>query len=342
MAETPAELAARAELLRELSRDDGPLSPDSPHATWRNPEWFQQAPGEALKPTPQRYVLHQRLLAQFYQEHGRGETGHQAIMLAGPPGASKGTIRDQVITETGQRFTIVDPDEFKVLLVRAAVEDGSIEKLMPPEAAERGTPLAPMELAALVHEESSHLASQVREDAIALGENIVIDGVMANQGKALHLATQLARAGYDIQVVDVEVPAEVSRRRILQRWMEQTRTSELGGRWVPSEFRESVFDTPDGTNSRSDKAARTVAEQIPQVSQYRRFFTTTEQARQPPAHPGSPATSNATRTAGYGPRPRHRQPHDQQSRRPTHTPRPEQPDKPPTDLTTAATQDPTE
>ena len=145
--------------------------------------------------------------------------------------------------------------------------------------------LAPMELAALVHEESSYLAHRFRELAIARGENVVIDGVMANEGKALGLASQLAGAGYDIRVVDVEVPAELSRERILQRWVEQTVSGGLGGRWVPSEYRESVFDSPDGTRSRSDIAARSVAERNNAVSSYERYFTTVQEARQPGCAP---------------------------------------------------------
>lgn len=281
--EIPEELAPRAEVLRELSRDGGPLSPDAPGATIHSPEWFRQVPGE-LVPTRERRELHRRLLAQFYEDQGRGEQGHQAVMLAGPPGAGKGLIRDQVVAEAGQRFTVVDPDEFKVLLIRAAVEDGSIERMMPPEAAARGVELAPMELAALVHEESSYLAGVVREDAIARGENVVCDAVLSNEDKAVRLAGHLADAGYDVQVVDVEVPAEVSRQRIAQRWVEQTQASELGGRWVPSEFRESVFDA-QGANSRCDQVARAVAEQVGEVSRYRRFFTSAEEARQVVATP---------------------------------------------------------
>lgn len=285
MPEIPDELAGRAEVLRELSRDGGPLSPEAPRATINDPEWFRQLPNGELVPTAQRRELHRELLAQFYEENGRGDQGHQAVMLAGPPGAGKGSIRAQVLAEAGERFTVVDPDEFKVLLIRAAVEDGSIQRMMPPEATERGVELAPMELAALVHEESSMLAGRVRQQAIRHGENIVVDGVLANEAKALRLAGQLACAGYDVQVVDVEVPAEVSRQRIAQRWVEQTKDSELGGRWVPSEFRESVFDVRGGANSRCDQAARAVAEQVDGVSRYRRYFTTAEQARQEVATP---------------------------------------------------------
>lgn len=55
-------------------------------------------------------------MAQFYEEQGRGEVGYRAVMLAGPPGAGKGSIRQQVLQEERRRFTIVDPDEFKMLL----------------------------------------------------------------------------------------------------------------------------------------------------------------------------------------------------------------------------------
>lgn len=224
-------------------------------------------------------------MAQFYEEQGRGEVGYRAVMLAGPPGAGKGSIRQQVLQEERQCFTIVDPDEFKMLLIRAAVEDLSIDRLMPSEAVYRGVTVAPMELAALVHEESSYLAARVRQQAIRRGENVLLDAVLSNEDKALRLAGQLVQGSYDIQVVDVEVPAEVSRHRIIQRWVSQTMASDLGGRWVPSEFRDNVFDVQGEANSRCEKAARAVAEQVAEVSRYRRYFTSKEEARQLNATP---------------------------------------------------------
>ena len=92
---------------------------------------------------------------------------------------------------------------------------------------------------------------------------------------------ELERAGYDVQVVDVEVPREVSEERIRTRWREGNERAEkgegLGGRWVPSEFGSWVYGAPDG-GSRPEANARMVAEESPAVSRYRVYRTTAEQA----------------------------------------------------------------
>jgi len=63
----------------------------------------------------------------------------------------------------------------------------------------------PLELAALVHEEPSYLAKALRSDAIEAGDNIVIDAVLSDADKAVALGSQLAEAGYEVWVIDVEV-----------------------------------------------------------------------------------------------------------------------------------------
>lgn len=198
-------------------------------------------------------------------------------MLAGPPGAGKGTIRDHIMRETGQHFTVADPDEFKTLLVKDAVEHGWLEELIPAETRCEGISLAPMELSALVHAESSVLAAKVRSAAILGGENIVVDSVMAHESAALRNARNLEQHGYVIEVVSVQVPQELSQARILQRWAQRS-AEPLGGRWVPSEFREDVFAGDHHATSWPDRNARTVAEQVNAVERYRRYFTTMEMA----------------------------------------------------------------
>lgn len=114
--------------------------------------------------------------------------------------------------------------------------------------------------------------------AIEIGENVVIGTVLSSEGKAVDLGARLVAAGYDIEVVDVEVAAEVSRERIRSR-SEQSYVAALeggdpmGGRWVPSEYANEVFDGAGGL-SRPEVAARALAEQCPAVTRYRVFRST--------------------------------------------------------------------
>lgn len=146
----------------------------------------------------------------------------------------------------------------------------------------RGERFYPLELASLVHEESSYLARTLRSRAIAAGDNIVIDTVLSSEADALALGRRLDEAGYDVRVIDVEVPYELSEERIRGRWEHAYAGAleggdSLGGRWVPSEYAREVFDGPGGM-SKPEVAARALAEQCPAVSRYRVFRTTAEEA----------------------------------------------------------------
>jgi hypothetical protein len=110
---------------------------------------------------------------------------------------------------------------------------------MPPEvrAAEAaGERFFPLELASFVHEESSQLAIRVRNEAVGDGLNVVIDTVLSSPEKAVELGQRLGSVGYSVDVIDVEVPFELSESRIAGRWQQSYECAldgadELGGRW---------------------------------------------------------------------------------------------------------------
>jgi transposase-like protein len=106
--------------------------------------------------------------------------------------------------------------------VDAAIVDGSYETFIKPPAVadleDAGERFFPLDFAALVHEESSLLAKTVRSEALSSGANIVIDSVLSEPDAAVELGDQLEKASYQVDVVDVEVPYEVSLARIAERW----------------------------------------------------------------------------------------------------------------------------
>lgn len=179
------------------------------------------------------------------------------------------------------------------MLLLEAIRDGSYDSFIkPPEVKAReaaGERFYPMELASLVHEESSLLARQLRRQAIAHGKNVIIDTVLSNPAAAVQLGRMLAENGYRIEVVDVEVPYEVSAASIEGRWREEyervvagelSDVEELGGRWVPSEYARSMF-RGEGEPSWPAVAAERLATTVPAVARYRVYqgqeprFTTT-------------------------------------------------------------------
>lgn len=283
-----AEIIEHLAAVRELTKPGQALATDAPTSTIHNPAWWFDG-----APTVERDELHERLLFEARDAAAEVEQKRRAIILAGPPGAGKSTVLADVLGEHRNKYLVIDADEFKRALLREAQADGSYDSwLVPPvirdlEAA--GERFFPLELASLVHEESSYLAKAMRDVAIAAGDNLVIDAVLSSEASALHLGTLLDAAGYDVKVIDVEVPFELSESRIRARW-ERAYTAALdtgdalGGRWVPSDFAREIFSRTDG-RSKPEVAAQRLAEECPAVRRYQVFRTTMQQAHQAGAKP---------------------------------------------------------
>lgn len=277
------------EIVRALSRPGQALGPDAPTSTIYNKEWWIDG-----EPTPARSRLHRRLLEEARTSAPGVQQENRALVLAGPPGAGKGAVKNSVLDDEISTFLNIDADELKRLLLDEAKADGSYSTWIVPDAIRQlegeGEQFFPLELASLVHEESSYLAKALRGDAIQAGDNIIIDAVLADEAKALALGVLLEKAGYDVGVVDVEVPFELSEQRIRLRWMRSYEAAlasggtELGGRWVPSEYARDVFAGPEGS-SKPEVAARSLAEKCEAVTRYRVYRTGMDQAHTQHATP---------------------------------------------------------
>lgn len=283
------EIQRHVDALRELSRPGEALSADAPTSSMRNPQWWIDE-----EPRPSRAALHDRLILEARAAAPDVRQERRALVLAGPPGAGKGGVRANVLGERDRTYLNIDADYFKERLLAAAEADGSLDSWLKPEAVRaleaQGEKFFPLELASLVHEESSMLSKQLRDEAIAAGDNIVVDTVMGGEASTLDLGGRLAAAGYEVHVVDVEVPFQLSQQRIRSRWLEayeaalSSEVGELGGRWVPSEFARDVFDGPEG-RSKPEANARTLTELCPAVTEYRVYRTGMDQAHLPRAVP---------------------------------------------------------
>lgn len=267
-----AAVTSHRELVRELSRPGGPLSVGAPTSSVRNRAWFRATGGLSFA----REQLHRRLLDEHAQRYAGALSDRQAIVLAGPPGAGKSSVLRNTLGEGASEWMVVDADEFKHGLLRTAIEDGTYDSWLVPEPVRdliaAGERFAPLELASLVHEESSMLAAAARSAAMADGKNIVVDTVLSSPDSASRLGAQLEQAGYRVRVVDVECSYEVSAARIEYRWREVTRqflSSEedpgLGGRWVPSEYARPLFPAELDGRSVCEGIARDLAERCPVV-----------------------------------------------------------------------------
>lgn len=275
------EIQRHVDVVRALATPGEALGPDAPTSSMANPRWWVDG-----EPTPSRERLHRSLREEIRDAAPDVRQERRALVLAGPPGAGKGGVKADVLGDALETYRNIDADDFKAALLDAADRDGSLEQWLKPDAvrdlAVRGEKFFPLELASLVHEESSYLAKGLRARAIAAGDNIIVDTVLAGEDSALTLGDQLAQAGYMVQVVDVEVPFALSEQRIRSRWEKEYVAAlegkdSLGGRWVPSEYARDVFDGPDG-RSKPENTARLLAERCPAVADYRVYRTGMDQA----------------------------------------------------------------
>jgi len=268
----PAAIAAHRDVVRGLATPGGPLAADSPHSTMNNPAWFDPATGF----TPERRSLHRRIIAEHRATQPDVRQDRLAVVLAGPPGAGKSTALQRVLGSTLTRYLHVDADDFKAALLEEARRDGTLESLKPPavrELEQSGERFYPLELASLVHEESSRLAKRVRRDAIREGTNLVIDSVLKDPAAAEQMGAHLGAAGYQVRVIDVECSYDASLARVAHRWDFSYRAAlvdegqALGGRWVPSEYVRGVFGGPEG-RSWPEESARRLAQTCAAVTHY--------------------------------------------------------------------------
>lgn len=270
-------------VLQRLTGAGGAINAENTHASQRNSEWFDQETGQ---PVFERGRVHRQLIRDFRAESPNVRRDRQAILLAGPPGAGKTTAQDQLFSSTGTTaadWRVLNADDFKDRLFKQALADGSYDsQLTPPEVAESeaiGEKVWPRERAALVHEESSMLMKQARDQSIRQGENVIIDGTLSNADAGTKLVKRLEEQGYTVRIALVDGPRDVTAARVAYRWNRGYEGAvdgvpdpsdpdllTLGGRWVPAEVTDALYREGDD-ESVCATAAQTIAKSSASVTQ---------------------------------------------------------------------------
>lgn len=280
---TEEQAAVHRAHLERLGVDGGPLTAHSRYATSQNPQWFNVRRGAPLEV---RRQLHAQILGRFTDARPEVRRDRKAIVLAGPPGAGKSMAQEALITQTRTRpehWLVINADDFKDELLEQALADGSYDSYLVPddvrELEAAGERFYPRELAALVHNESSILSKKATNEALKRGDNVIIDGTLGNEKQARMLMDKLVAASYDVMVADVETTQANSEARTMGRWergyldagngtAKDPREARLGGRWVPQSFPASLFNAPDGAQSKCAGNAAAVANDYGCVSEY--------------------------------------------------------------------------
>lgn len=234
----PAQRDTVAEELTVLSASGGPLHRDSPDCTE-----YRYLPADR-----NRARLHRDLIDRYLSRQNPRRDGRSCVVSAGPPGSGKSAFLLAHVAGLAEYRTI-DADVVKDYLIEQALIEGIYEYLLVGNLAD-GYPVAPRELASLVHLESVKLADQIRRIAISRKENIVIEGTLTWHGQGPTIYRELAAAEYlDVEVYGIDVAAHIAQEQALNRWWDGRRawiagTDPLGGRFTPADAINICYPTP--------------------------------------------------------------------------------------------------
>lgn len=272
---TPGEADSRRAHLEALSAQGGPLSSRSPYATVSNPAWF----GADGRPTAERQQMHDQLLADYVAESPDVPQNRQAVVIVGPPGAGKTSVREDIMKDSGTteaQWRHLDPDDFRDRLAERMQSDGSINQVVPPEAT--GLQPTPRELSSQTFVESAKISARAQKEAIGRGDNLMIEGAYADEKRLGELVKGLEKKGYDVHIATVDVSPQDAQQRAEQRYRSDAQKAaqpgaqgkdRLGGRFVPAASLAGHFD--ENGKPKATAAAQAVAAQRPGVQSVRQY-----------------------------------------------------------------------
>ena len=178
--------------------------------------------------TPERAELHEKIMAEMWKRGNADSVPRErkALFTGGAGGSGKGFVLKTAGIKEGEDYVTVNADEVKEIMAEW--------NLIPvPEG------ISQMEGVALVHEESSDIATEFAARLQREGVNMIWDITMSGPGQVMKRITKLKENGYeDIRGMYVDVPIEVSVENAKSRYangMNRLASGEspIGGRRVP-------------------------------------------------------------------------------------------------------------
>jgi len=152
-----------------------------------------------------------------------------AMLIAGQPGAGKGSVEEYLKNELNQNSITIDPDKMR--------------QFHPDQ--ERLQQENDKTAASYTHEDASRWAEKLRDLAIENRRNIIIDGTLKSPEKAENLCKMISEKGYRVEVHAVAVNELQSKLGIVDRYEEgKSKLDENGngyGRWVPEDVHDEAY-----------------------------------------------------------------------------------------------------
>lgn len=208
-------------------------------------QWIEKVPGlpdDTLQTNtnsdgsikPERLKLHQDIINRFTADVPKAAEGQelQAIVMMGATASGKSSIANGI--DKSGLFVLMNADEVKEHIPEYKEAVGASAR----------------NAAAMVHEESSLLAKQIRDKAIANRQNIVIDATGKDADKFEKQLMILKKAGYKIHLIMPDLDPETGMKRALMR-------AEKRGRYVPPQFVKEAYENVPKNFPRIAKLANT-------------------------------------------------------------------------------------
>jgi hypothetical protein len=183
------------------------------------------APGEY---TPERLAAHDRLIADYKKDVNWDSipAERQALLSGGLGGAGKGTMLKKMNIDH-EKFVTIDPDSLKGYMSKHGLVPDPVSLGLK----DFDPPVRPMELAGLIHEESSDLSKRIANMAMDEGRNVILDNTMGSDS-VFKKVNELKDRGYGVEGVFVDVSIDMSVESALARHMNGTVEGGDGGRFV--------------------------------------------------------------------------------------------------------------
>lgn len=185
--------------------------------------------------SPERLALHREIMQDLLEKAdaaGVPREGH-VVISGGLPGAGKTYSLENAMGLDTTKFLTINPDDFKEYLAErwtvTGTEDGKY---------------SPMEMAAVLHEESSDMSKMFLKLAQDLGYNIIYDVTLGGAGEGAQqkhrkMVESFTSRGYRADGLFADIPLEMStvfaENRYWGGWADRmNNASWKGGRFVPA------------------------------------------------------------------------------------------------------------